>query len=76
MGRSNSPTSVKMAANLCPLTKRVCQCCQHNLSATIQLFISLKGHNTQDNGHTCQIFQTETTMEIQLVRPTEVCGKV
>ena len=36
----------------------------------------LKGHNTQHSGHRVNLFQTETTIEIQLVRPTEVCGKV
>ena len=39
--------------------------------------LGLKGHNTQHSGHTDQtFFQTETTPEIQLVRPTGVCGKV
>ena len=34
-----------------------------------------KGTNTQHSGHEGQIFNTEKTIEIQLVRPTEVCGK-
>ena len=33
-------------------------------------------HNTQYNGYTGQDFQAEKAIEIQLVRPTEVCGKV
>ena len=38
---------------------------------------AIKGHNTQHIGHAGQFFfQTEKTIEIQLVRPTEVCGKV
>ena len=36
----------------------------------------LKGHNTQQSGHMGQHFQTEKAVEIQIVRPTEVCGKV
>ena len=37
--------------------------------------VYLKGHNTQHSGHTVYFFQTDI-IEIQLVRPTEVCGKV
>ena len=36
----------------------------------------LKGHNTQHSAHMGHNFQTEKTIEIQLVWPTEVCGKV
>ena len=39
-------------------------------------FLLLRGTNTQHSGHEGQIFKTEKTIEIQLVRPTEVCGKV
>ena len=37
---------------------------------------ALKGHITQHSGHKGQNLKTETIIEIQLVRPTEVCGKV
>ena len=37
---------------------------------------NLKGHNTQHSRHTGKNVQTEKNIEIQLVRPTEVCGKV
>ena len=36
----------------------------------------LKGTNTQHSGAVGQIFKTETTIEIQPVRPIEVRGKV
>ena len=36
----------------------------------------LKGHNMQHSGHMGHFFQTEKTIEVQLVRPIEVCGKV
>ena len=37
----------------------------------------LKGHNTQHSSFIrVNIFQSENRIEIQLVRPTEVCGKV
>ena len=36
----------------------------------------LKGTNTQHSGHVGQIFKTEKTIEIQPVRPTEICGEV
>ena len=36
----------------------------------------VKGHSTQHSGLTGHFFLTETTVEIQVVRPTEVCGKV
>ena len=36
----------------------------------------LEGHNTQYSGHTGQTFQADKTIEMQLVRPTEVCSKV
>ena len=36
----------------------------------------LKGPNMQHSGHTGKFLLTETTIEIQPVRPTEVCGKV
>ena len=39
----------------------------------LRIFLNLRGHNTQHSGHT---YLNETTIEIQLVRPTEVCGKV
>ena len=32
--------------------------------------------NTQHSGQMSQIFKTEKDIEIQLVRPTEVCGEV
>ena len=32
----------------------------------------LKGHNAQHSGHTGQSFSNGKTLEIQLVRPTEV----
>ena len=32
----------------------------------------LKGHNTQHSGHMGHFFQTENTIEVQLVRRTEV----
>ena len=38
--------------------------------------LSLKGTNTQHSGHVGQIFKTEKSIEMQPVRPTEVCGKV
>ena len=41
-----------------------------------QYYHVLKGHNTSIVVTRVNIFQTETTIEIQLVRPTEVCGKV
>ena len=40
------------------------------------LFRNLKGHNTQHSGHMGQNLKTEKTIEIQLVRLTEVCDKV
>ena len=36
----------------------------------------LKSPNRQHSGQLSQIFKTEKRTEIQLVRPTEVCGKV
>ena len=36
----------------------------------------LKGPNTQHSGHMGQIFKTEITIEIHLVRLTEVCSEV
>ena len=36
----------------------------------------IKGHNTQHSGHKGQNFSTEKSKEIQLVRTTEVHGKV
>ena len=36
----------------------------------------LKGTNMQQSGYVGKIFKTEKTIEIQLVRSTEVCGKV
>ena len=36
----------------------------------------LMGHNTQHSGHMGQNVQTEKPIEIQPVKPTEVCGKV
>ena len=43
---------------------------------TSQPIFFLKGTNTQHSGHVGQIFKTEETIEIQLVRPTEVGSKV
>ena len=37
--------------------------------------IQLKGHDTQHSGHTGQNLKIERNIEMQLVRPTEVCGK-
>ena len=38
--------------------------------------VTLKGHNTQHSGHMGKKkFKLKKTKEIQLVRPTEVCGK-
>ena len=46
-------------------------------STDVQCSVTIyKQHNTQHSGHTGQQFQTEKTIEIQQVRPTEVCGKV
>ena len=43
----------------------------------IQEKLFLKGHNTQNSDHMGKsFFPTEQTIEIQLVRPTKVCGKV
>ena len=36
----------------------------------------LKEHITQHSSHTGHIIKANKTIEIQLVRPTEVCGKV
>ena len=36
----------------------------------------LKWPNTQHSGQMSQKLKTEKTIEIQLVRPTDVCGKV
>ena len=36
----------------------------------------LKGQNKQHSGHIGQKISNQKTREIQLVRPTEVCGKV
>ena len=32
----------------------------------------LKGHNTQHSGHMGHFFQTQKTIEIQVVRPTDI----
>ena len=36
----------------------------------------LKGHSMQHSGHMGKKIQAEKTIEIQLVRPTVVCGEV
>ena len=45
------------------------------ISCSISLVL-LKGHNMQHSGKMGQYFSDLKTIEIQLVRPTEVCGKV
>ena len=38
--------------------------------------LSFKQHYTHHNGHIGLFFRSEKKLEIKLVRPTEVCGKV
>ena len=57
------------------LTPTVMKSPPHN-SFSFSLFLLLKGTKRQYSGQMSQIFKTVKTIEIQPVRPTEVCGKL
>ena len=65
----------KTPVNIVQSKHRVPLYCQKS-NCEFQLYLTLKGTYTQHSGHVGQIFKTEKTVEIQPVRPNEVCGKV